>query len=63
MKKYSQYSKKAGEAIREHRGICGTLGGRYAQLEGRNRSRNVIPQSSTLDAAKYVIIIKSTKKA
>ena len=63
MKKYSQYSKKAGEAIDEHRGICLTLGGRSAQLEGRNRARNVIPQFSTLDPAKNVVIIKSTKKA
>tara|TARA_B100001059_G_C17410676_1_gene368308 strand:- start:403 stop:540 length:138 start_codon:yes stop_codon:yes gene_type:complete len=31
-KKYSQYSKKAGEAINEHGGICLALGGIYEQL-------------------------------
>ena len=51
-KKYSQYSKKAGEAINEHGGICLALGGIYEQLEGRDRSRNVIAQFPTLDAAK-----------
>ena len=51
-KKHSRYSKKAGEAINEHGGICLALGGKYEQLEGRNRSRNVIAQFPTLNAAK-----------
>ena len=44
--------KKAREAVNDPGIICLALDGRCEQLEGRNRSRNVIAQFPTLDAKK-----------
>jgi uncharacterized protein (DUF1330 family) len=50
--KYAQYSRIAGEIITEHGGVCLVLGGTYKQLEGIERSRNVVAQFPSLESAR-----------
>ena len=48
---YGRYAKLAGPAIAEHGGAFIARGGRYVQLEGPDRPRNVVARFPTLEAA------------
>lgn len=48
---YGRYAKLAGPAIAAHGGSFIARGGRYVQLEGRDRARNVVARFPTLEAA------------
>lgn len=48
---YSHYAKGATEAIAAHGGVFLARGGRYLQLEGRDRARNVVARFPSFDAA------------
>jgi uncharacterized protein (DUF1330 family) len=48
---YARYAKIATEAIAAHGGVFLARGGRYVQLEGRDRARNVVARFPSLDAA------------
>ena len=48
---YKKYAAIATEAIAEHGGVFLARGGRYVQLEGRERARNVVARFPSLEAA------------
>ncbi|MCA3446136.1 MAG: DUF1330 domain-containing protein [Rhodobacter sp.] len=48
---YARYAKGATEAIAAHGGVFLARGGRYVQLEGTDRARNVIARFPSLAAA------------
>lgn len=48
---YGRYAKGATEAITAHGGEFLARGGRYVQLEGNDRSRNVLARFPSLEAA------------
>lgn len=48
---YGAYAAIATKAIAEHGGIFLARGGRYVQLEGNDRPRNVVVRFPSLDAA------------
>lgn len=48
---YGQYAKLAGPAIAAHGGTFLARGGRFVQLEGKARPRNVVARFPTVDAA------------
>ncbi|TCO72443.1 DUF1330 domain-containing protein [Rhodovulum euryhalinum] len=48
---YKRYAALATEAIAEHGGVFLARGGRYRQLEGRDRARNVVARFPSLEAA------------
>ncbi len=48
---YGKYAAVATEAIAEHGGRFIARGGRYVQLEGRDRPRNVVAHFPSLEAA------------
>lgn len=48
---YGRYAKLAGPAIAAHGGEFLARGGRYIQLEGRDRARNVVARFPSLAAA------------
>ena len=48
---YGRYAKLASEAIAAHGGRFLARGGRYLQLEGRDRARNVLAEFPSLEAA------------
>lgn len=48
---YGRYAKLAGPAIAEHGGVFLARGGRYVQLEGRDRARNVVARFPSVEAA------------
>ena len=48
---YGEYAKRAGVAIAAHGGVFLARGGRYVQLEGRDRARNVVARFPSLDLA------------
>ncbi|WP_353472532.1 DUF1330 domain-containing protein [Salipiger sp. H15] len=48
---YGKYAKLAGPAIAKHGGQFIARGGRYVQLEGRERPRNVVAKFATVEAA------------
>ena len=48
---YGNYAKLAGPAIEKHGGYFIARGGRYVQLEGNERARNVVAKFPTLEAA------------
>ena len=48
---YGRYAAIATEAIAEHGGVFLARGGRYRQMEGRNRARNVVARFPSLEAA------------
>ncbi|MEM7731671.1 MAG: DUF1330 domain-containing protein [Pseudomonadota bacterium] len=48
---YGRYAKLAGPAIADHGGQFIARGGRYVQLEGPDRPRNVVARFPSLDAA------------
>lgn len=48
---YGKYAALAGPAIARHGGVFLARGGRYVQLEGNDRARNVVARFPSLDAA------------
>ncbi len=48
---YGRYAAIATEAIAEHGGVFLARGGRYRQMEGRDRARNVVARFPSLEAA------------
>jgi uncharacterized protein (DUF1330 family) len=48
---YGRYARGATEAIAAHGGVFLARGGRYVQLEGNDRSRNVVARFPSLAAA------------
>jgi uncharacterized protein (DUF1330 family) len=48
---YALYAKGATEAIAAHGGTFLARGGRYVQLEGNDRSRNVVARFPSLEKA------------
>lgn len=48
---YGRYAKLAGPAIEKHGGYFIARGGRYVQLEGNDRPRNVVAKFPSLEAA------------
>ena len=48
---YGRYATGATEAIQAHGGVFLARGGRYVQLEGRDRPRNVVARFPSLEAA------------
>lgn len=48
---YAEYAVRASEAIRQHGGRFLVRGGRYRQLEGRDRPRNVLVVFPDIEAA------------
>ena len=48
---YGRYAAGAGPAIAAHGGVFLARGGRYVQLEGRDRARNVVARFPSLEAA------------
>ncbi len=48
---YGRYAAIATEAIAEHGGVFLARGGKYVQLEGRDRPRNVVARFPSLEAA------------
>ncbi|MDR7125239.1 DUF1330 domain-containing protein [Pseudotabrizicola sp. 4114] len=48
---YGLYAKAAGPAVALHGGVFLARGGRYVQLEGKERARNVVTRFPSLEAA------------
>lgn len=48
---YGEYAKRATGAIAAHGGVFLARGGRYVQLEGAERPRNVVARFPSLEAA------------
>jgi uncharacterized protein (DUF1330 family) len=48
---YAKYAELAGPAIAKHGGRFIARGGRYVQLEGQERPRNVVAKFPSLEAA------------
>jgi uncharacterized protein (DUF1330 family) len=48
---YGKYAALAGPAIAAHGGVFLARGGRYVQLEGKDRPRNVVARFPSLEAA------------
>ncbi len=48
---YGKYAELAGPAIAKHGGKFLARGGRFVQLEGKERPRNVVAQFESLEAA------------
>lgn len=48
---YGKYAELAGPAIAKHGGEFIARGGRYVQLEGQERPRNVVARFPSVDAA------------
>ncbi len=48
---YGRYAALAGPAIADHGGVFIARGGRYVQLEGTDRARNVVARFPSLEAA------------
>ena len=48
---YGKYAKLAGPAIAKHGGHFIARGGRYVQLEGKDRPRNVVAKFPSVEAA------------
>jgi uncharacterized protein (DUF1330 family) len=48
---YGKYAVAAGPAIAAHGGVFLARGGRYVQLEGRDRARNVVARFPSLEDA------------
>lgn len=48
---YGKYAELAGPAIAAHGGAFIARGGRYVQLEGKDRPRNVVARFPSVDAA------------
>jgi len=48
---YGRYAELAGPAIARHGGRCIARGGRFVQLEGQERPRNVVARFPSVEAA------------
>ena len=48
---YGKYAVAAGPAIAAHGGVFLARGGRYVQLEGRDRARNVVARFPSVEDA------------
>ncbi|NNK15450.1 MAG: DUF1330 domain-containing protein [Sulfitobacter sp.] len=48
---YGKYAKLAGPAIAKHGGSFLARGGRFVQLEGKERPRNVVAKFPSIEAA------------
>jgi len=48
---YGEYAKRATVAIADHGGVFLARGGKFEQLEGPTRPRNVVARFSSLEAA------------
>ena len=48
---YGRYAALAGPAIAKHGGVFIARGGRFVQLEGKERPRNVVARFPSLEAA------------
>jgi uncharacterized protein (DUF1330 family) len=48
---YGEYAKRATVAITDHGGVFLARGGAYEQMEGADRSRNVVARFPSLQAA------------
>jgi uncharacterized protein (DUF1330 family) len=48
---YAEYAKGATTAIADHGGVFLARGGRYVQLEGNDRPRNVVARFPSLEKA------------
>lgn len=48
---YAEYAKGSGEVIPSHGGVFIARGGRYQQLEGEERPRNVVIRFPTFEEA------------
>jgi len=48
---YGRYAQAAGPAIAAHGGVFLARGGRYVQLEGNERPRNVVARFPSVEAA------------
>lgn len=48
---YAKYAELAGPAIAKHGGAFIARGGRFVQLEGKERPRNVVARFPSVDAA------------
>ena len=48
---YGKYAELAGPAIAKHGGYFIARGGRFVQLEGQERARNVVARFPSLEAA------------
>ncbi|PUB11256.1 DUF1330 domain-containing protein [Yoonia sediminilitoris] len=48
---YKKYAELAGPAIADHGGIFIARGGRYVQLEGKDRPRNVVARFPSVEDA------------
>jgi uncharacterized protein (DUF1330 family) len=48
---YGKYAELAGPAIAKHSGKFVARGGRFVQLEGKERPRNVVAKFPSVDAA------------
>ena len=48
---YGRYAELAGPAVAKHGGQFIARGGRYVQLEGRERPRNVVARFASVEAA------------
>lgn len=48
---YGEYAKRATTAIADHGGVFLARAGRYVQLEGKDRARNVVARFPSLEAA------------
>jgi len=48
---YGKYAKLAGPAVEKHGGRFIARGGRYVQLEGKERPRNVVAKFPSVEAA------------
>lgn len=48
---YGKYAKAAGSPIAAHGGVFLARGGKYVQLEGNDRARNVVARFPSLQAA------------
>tara|TARA_Y100000739_G_C20410118_1_gene374111 strand:- start:213 stop:500 length:288 start_codon:yes stop_codon:yes gene_type:complete len=61
--KYAQYARIASEIIIKHEGVCLALGGTHIQLEGLERSRNVVAQFPNLRSARKCYNSKKYQRA
>lgn len=48
---YAKYAKLAGPAIADHGGVFVARGGRFVQLEGKERPRNVVARFPDVETA------------
>ena len=60
---YNKYAELAGPAIAKHGGHFIARGGRYVQLEGNDRPRNVVAKFESVDAAEKCYYSKEYQAA